>query len=189
MACSFDLYAQLGGTPDSGGLWTQTGGPQSVPPSLTNPQLGTVDFTGALAGAYTYDYIVGTAPCDDTSTVTITVAEGAEAGIGADTILCDSDASVYTLYNFLGGTPDVDGTWSGTGTTSPGYSAGGATPTDDTFQPSTAGVGKWTFVYTVNHGDTSTPAGCDNCIDTATIVITVTAAADAGTGVSLTVCN
>lgn len=189
MACTINLFSMLTGSPDSGGSWAQSGGnPQSL--TLSGGHLGTVDFTGAIIGSYLFTYNIGTVPCNDSSTVTVTVNAGADSGETKSYTYCNVDAVPKNLFGLLGGTPDNDGTWSGNGTASAGYSAGvGGDPTDNTFTPSLSAVGIFSFIYTVNHGDGTTPGGCTNCTSTTTMTITVTAAADAGGNGVVTVCN
>jgi len=73
---AFDLFASLGGTPDVGGAWVQTLGAART---ITGND---VDFVGASAGAYEFEYTVtGVAPCADASaTVTVNVVDAPDAG-------------------------------------------------------------------------------------------------------------
>ena len=194
MACTFNLIDELGGTPSSGGTWTETSTTtpdyETQGGTITNGDQGTVDFTGINAGTYTFEYDTG-GVCNDQSIVTVTVVDGANAGADASVSQCTSDNTAYVLFTLLGGTPDNNGTWSGTAITSAGYSDLGTPtdPTDDTFNPSLVPAGTYTAIYTVDNSTADTPAGCDNCTATATITITVSAALDAGIDGTATVCN
>lgn len=208
MACSVNLKSFLG-TSDSGGTWAP-GAPDGGDCTTlinTNPQaiaisggdLGTIDVSAALAGTYEFTYVVGSPPCVDCATVTVTVNDGAVInGTVTAESFCDNDNTDYNLFSryFTVGT-STDGTWSNTGTLSSGYKGNGVAvgagtpgnPQDDTFNPDLAGVGVYPFTYTVNHGDGTTPGGCDNCTETYTITLTVTALGNAGTNASVTLCN
>lgn len=117
-----DLFNQLGGTPDNGGAWTG-------PSSLAGGDLGTFDPTTDLAGTYTYT-VTGTAPClDATATVDVAINAAPDAGTAGALTICSSDAPT-DLFNELGGTPDVGGSWSpgltsGTGVFDPAVDPGG----------------------------------------------------------------
>ena len=205
------LFAELGGTPDSGGTWSP-----------------------ALAGAGTYTYTVAaTAPCttDETSEVTVSGRPAPDAGTDGKLTICEGDTVTEAqLFAELGGTPDTGGTWSPapagagtytytvaatapckTDTTSevtvsgrPAPDAGtdgtlavcegdtvteaqlfaelGGTPdTGGTWSPALAGAG--TYTYTV--------AATAPCTNDATSEVTVTErpAPDAGTDGTLTVCE
>lgn len=204
MACTITLFDYLGGTPDTGGTWVLTsGGPTdlSVNGAATatysnGNAIGvnhtvTVGVNDTAAGSYVFTYSVGAVPCADTATVTVTVVDGAVAGTDFTISYCDSDNTEKNLYNLLGVTPlpETDGTWSGSGTSSPGYTANTAAGNDDTFNPFDAGVGSYIFTYTVDNGNVTTPPGCTNCEDTATITINVVDTGDAGTNGAVTLCN
>ena len=87
------LFARLGGTPDTGGTWSP-----------------------ALAGAGTYTYTVAaTAPCSADATAEIVVTEQAapDAGTNGTLTICEGDTvTTSQLFAQLGGTPDTGGTWS-----------------------------------------------------------------------------
>ncbi|MBT1703408.1 hypothetical protein, partial [Chryseosolibacter indicus] len=103
---AFDLFVSLGGTPNAGGTWTQTSG------SIRTITGNTVNLSGAVAGAYTFKYVVtGTAPCaKDSATVTVNVNKAPNAGVAATVPACSSETNFNLLAN-LGGTPDGGGTW------------------------------------------------------------------------------
>lgn len=220
MACTITLHQFLTGSPDQGGTWTlQSGGPMlasvngnpaqtfSNGNTISTQWNATLGFDDTVAGTYVVRYTVGTAPCADTSDLTITVVNGALAGVDVTLTRCTTDTTVYNLFDFLRGgngtgtgtgTVDTTGTWSGSGTgpaftTAPNdaYKPVTGAPTDDTFQPSLVNMGgnpttTAVFIYTVNKGG---PAGCTNCQDTATITFITTQAGNAGGDGAVTVCN
>ena len=114
----FDLNTYITGT--TGGTWSGTG----VTGSMFDPSVGTQSIT----------YTVGTAPCDDAVTQTITVATALDASWTVPTGICETDAP-FDLSTFITG--DAGGTWSGTGVTG------------TMFDPS---VGTQTITYTVGTG-------------------------------------
>lgn len=140
-----NLFSELGGTPDAGGTW-------NGPSTLTGGDLGTFDPATMAAGTYTYS--VGTAPCNASSTVTVTTVPTANAGTNGNISICSSDANV-NLFAQLGGTPDAGGTWNG-----PSTLAGGDL---GTFNPGTMTAG--TYTYSVG------TAPC-NASSTVTVVLT-----------------
>ena len=98
-----DLFNNLGGTPDSGGTWS---------PALAS---GTGIFDPAVdpPGVYTYTVTSANPICDeDTATVTVTFIPAPFAGTDGTLDLCENDTDTVDLFNSLGGTPDIGGTWS-----------------------------------------------------------------------------
>jgi gliding motility-associated-like protein len=205
------LFAQLGGTPSSGGTWSP-----------------------ALAGAGVYTYTVNAiAPCTTPATATVTVTAQAlpNAGTNGNLVIC-SGTTVTTaqLFAALGGAPNTGGTWSpalaGAGvytytinaiapcaipatatvtvtaqglpnagtngtlvicsgttvTASQLFAALGGTPnTGGTWSPALAGAGVYT--YTVNAiAPCAIPA-------TATVTVTAQALPNAGTNGTLVICS
>ena len=71
---SFDLFEVLAGTPDMGGIWTETSTTSSGV-TIGNGDLGTVNFQGIAPGTYTFNYAIeDVAPCElGNSTLTVTV--------------------------------------------------------------------------------------------------------------------
>jgi len=114
-----DLFGSLGGTPETGGVWS---------PALAS---GTGVFDPALdaAGIYTYT-VQGTSPCGEaTATVAVTVNPEAQPGTNGSLTLC-IDSAPEDIFNSLGGTPEPGGTWSpaltsGTGIFDPSQDAAG----------------------------------------------------------------
>ncbi|MBK8582441.1 MAG: hypothetical protein IPL86_11585 [Flavobacteriales bacterium] len=128
--CSTDsaasLFAQLGGTPDAGGVWT---GPSAVVGGMIDP-------ASMNAGVYTYT-VTGTAPCpDESATVTVTINTPPDPGTPGTITLCSTDAAT-SLFALLGGTPDAGGAWSG-----PSPVVGGM------INPATMNAGVYTYTVT-----------------------------------------
>ena len=89
-----DLFAQLGGSPDAGGNWTDNGD-----------------------GTHTYT-VLATAPCitDDSSTVTVVEQAPPNAGSDGTLNICQGDTfDNNDLFAQLGGSPDAGGTWTDNG--------------------------------------------------------------------------
>ncbi|MEO6347163.1 MAG: gliding motility-associated C-terminal domain-containing protein, partial [Aquaticitalea sp.] len=152
-----DLFNSLGGTPDAGGIWS---------PALVS---GTGIFNPAVDAAGTYTYtIIGTPPCGDASaTVTVAIVPIPDAGTDGTLNLCENDAP-QDLFNSLGGTPDVGGSWS------PALASGSGI-----FDPSLDTAG--TYTYTVT--------GTQPCGDaSATVTVTINPIPDAGTNGALAIC-
>ncbi|MDY7395980.1 hypothetical protein UMM65_12045 [Aureibaculum sp. 2210JD6-5] len=197
-----ELFAELGGTPDAGGTWTNVG------------------------LVYTYT-VTATAPCTGNDTATVTVTEQAQPDAGTNGTLTVCEGTTPTdaeLFAELGGTPDAGGTWTNSGlvytytvtatapctgndtatvtvTEQAQPDAGtngtltvceGTTPTDAELFAELGGTpdagGTWTnsglvYTYTV----TATAPCTGN--DTATVTVTEQAQPDAGTNGTLTVCE
>ena len=204
------LFAQLGGNPNAGGVWSP-----------------------ALAGAGTYTYTVAAvAPCTGSATaqVVVTAQPAPNAGSnGTLTICAGSTVTAAQLFAQLGGTPSAGGVWSptpaGAGTytytvaavapctgsataqvvvtAQPTPNAGsngaisictgtnltaadlfaalGGTPNPGgVWSPSLAGAGTYTYTVTA-------VAPCTGAA-TAQVVVTTGSGADAGTSGTLTIC-
>jgi gliding motility-associated-like protein len=160
--CSSDapasLFAQVGGTPDAGGTWS---GPSPVVGGMIDPAT-------MSAGVYTYT-VAGLAPCvSASSTVTVTINTPSNAGSNGALTLCTTSGAA-SLFNQLGGTPQVGGTWSG-----PSAVIGGM------IDPATMNAGN--YIYTV--------AGTAPCPDVAaTVAITINTLPNAGIDGGLTLCS
>lgn len=154
-----DLFAQLEGSPQTGGTW--------VGPSGTHT--GPFDPAVHLPGAYTYT-IQGQAPCVSASaSVQVSVSAAPSAGTNGALTLCSSDAAV-ALFSQLGGTPQAGGTW-----TNPSGGAFGGN-----FNPAVHAAG--TYTYTVQG-----PAPCPPA--TATVTMSVNIAPNAGSNATLSLCS
>jgi hypothetical protein len=97
-ACSngaaVDLFDQLGGTPDAGGVWTAPGGGASG---------GSFNPATDASGAYTYT-LASNGPCAAMSaTVTMTAVAEPDAGADGDLSYCSSSQTAFTLIGGLNG--------------------------------------------------------------------------------------
>jgi len=157
---SIDLLAQLGGTPDAGGTWTDPAG--TAHGSVFDPDLDP-------AGTYTYT-VDGTLPCLAASAnVVIDLAPLPDPGTPGALLLCISSPS-SDLFTAVGGTPEVGGTW--TDANNAAHSG--------FFDPATDAPGN--FTYTV--------AGIAPCPSASTTVtVEVLSNPDAGTDGTITLCT
>jgi gliding motility-associated-like protein len=127
-----------------------------------------IDPATMSAGVYTYT-VAGLAPCvSASSTVTVTINTPSNAGSNGALTLCTTSGAA-SLFNQLGGTPQVGGTWSG-----PSAVIGGM------IDPATMNAGN--YIYTV--------AGTAPCPDVAaTVAITINTLPNAGIDGGLTLCS
>ena len=155
-----DLFSNIGGTPDTGGTWSDPDG---------NAHSGNYDPALDAAGVYTYTITVPP-PCSSaSSTVTVVVENGPDPGTDGSITLCVTDAPLL-LFPALGGTPDANGVW----TTPSGD------PSDGTFNPSAGEPG--TYTYTL--------AGTPPCqMVFSTVEVAVHTPADAGANGAVTICS
>ncbi|MDX9751480.1 MAG: gliding motility-associated C-terminal domain-containing protein [Flavobacteriales bacterium] len=155
-----DLFAALGGAPESGGTWQDPSG---------NPHSSLLAPGTDAGGDYLYT-VAGQGQCDHlsaTAVVAVTIAAATPAGEDASTGVCAvGDDLVMTAA--LGGTPPLNGTWSGPSST------GGV------FVPGTHLPG--TYTYTV-------PAVAPCPPQSATLTITLDPAPVAGDDAALVVCE
>ncbi|HEX2617610.1 MAG TPA: hypothetical protein VHL57_08715, partial [Flavobacteriales bacterium] len=146
------LFAQLGGTPDAGGLWT---GPTTVTGDVFDP--------GAMsAGTYTYTIAVPPPCVSASSTVIVEVVQLPEPGDDAQLTRCTT-ASALDLFTQLGGTPQAGGSWT----------APNGSPHADQFDPVVDAAG--TYTYTVAGTSPCPSASAEIAID---LIAPPTAGAD-----------
>ncbi|SDH97408.1 T9SS type B sorting domain-containing protein [Winogradskyella thalassocola] len=153
-----DLFDSLGDAAETGGTWS---------PTLTSGS-GIFDPSIDTAGIYTYT-VTGISPCPDASAdINVIIIPEPDAGLNATIDICSNNGT-FDLYDYLGGNPEIGGTWS------PALASGTSIydPLIDTGD---------TFTYTV--------AGTTPCADaSATITITVTPFLDAGLDGAVTICT
>jgi hypothetical protein len=157
--CSDGQPVPLSTGGDAGGDW-------SGPSTVNN---GQYDATTMIPGVYTYT-LPAAAPCPgDAAQVIVSEPAGADAGISQVAVIC-KNTGLYDLFNFLGGSPDTDGTW-----TAPNGSSFAGVFNSDTGAP---GI----YTYTV--------AGVPPCAsDEAVVTVQLGQPADAGADTTWTVCD
>jgi hypothetical protein len=159
---SIDIGSLLNGNPDPGGTWTIVAGTGI----LVGPD---GPYVGLTYGSNILAYTVDVAGCTSTATLTIDCVEPPNAGVSGAIVLCSTDPPV-NLFDHLGGTPYSGGAW-----TSPGGNS-----VSGTFGPSSDPPGIYSYIV----------AGAPPCAnDAATVLITVTQAANAGSDASITICD
>ena len=121
---TFDLAAQIEGTPELGGTWEDVNG---------DPVSNTFDPAVMAAGLYTYT-VQGVTPCPDASVdVEVLYTPGLDAGLDGVVAACTLDGTLDLLAE-LGGSPMVFGTWNG-----PSATVGG------TIDPASASAGIYSY--------------------------------------------
>ncbi len=103
-----DLLGALLGSPDPGGIWTES---STSGVDLTNPNA--VDFSGVLAGTYVFLYNqTNLVPCsNEMSILSVNVLTDVDAGGDGSLDYCENDPAPVDLYSVLTGTPNLGGTW------------------------------------------------------------------------------
>lgn len=182
MACEINLFEKLGGTPDTGGSWSQTSGPQAI--SLSGGHLGTADFCDAADGTYVFSYKFN--DIDTPSTVSVTVGDPPDPGTSVSIDATEGDSAI-TLYDELGGSPDAGGSWA----VSPSVPSGVFNAGAGTYDPASGdgSLNGTTYVFTYSVTKAGTDGDCDCCTKTATVSVTVYLGGSTGDNASVTVCN
>jgi gliding motility-associated-like protein len=162
-----DLFALLGVTAETGGVWTNVAAAGTLTGNLW-------DATGVIAGSYDFDYTTSSTDCPDaTATITVTVIEELNAGVNTSFEVCE-DGAIVILFNELNGGPDAGGAWTDlSGTT--GFSVNQFDPTAGD------GPGSYDFKYTV------TSPSC--APKSATLTVNVRRLPIAGNDGAETICN
>jgi hypothetical protein len=206
MACTINLFEQLGGTPETGGNWFATSGPfpftlnfgtcpsagtpLNIPAAHTQIGVGhniCIDLTGAPQGPYVFTYVK---PEDRTSescsfdcvgctTVTINTTPPPEDG---EAEFCSNVADCINLYNLLGNTPSTNGNWESLNAPWPQGQSNDNNGANDCFRPIDFGVGSFEFKYTIN-----SDVPCDNC--SGFVVVNLTPALNPGETNEIDICE
>lgn len=172
-----DLNSLLTGE-STGGVWSVVSGLPDA--GSFNAAAATFNPDGHTAGDLTFAYTVtAAAPCaDDVETVTVSISDAVSAGVGGSLGLCNNTPTILDLFGLLGGA-STGGTWANTSGVA---DAGAFDPIAGTFDPNGHSAGIFTFTYTVS--------GAAPCVDDSEdIVITINTALNAGTDISIDVCN
>ncbi|KAA1246389.1 T9SS type B sorting domain-containing protein [Aquimarina sp. RZ0] len=125
-ATTTDLFTIIGGTPDTGGIWS---------PPLTSGT-GVFDPATDTAGVYTYTVTSENNCGTDETTVTVTVTPILNAGEPGTIDICANDTTI-DLFTILEGTPDTGGSWDPLLTSGAGV-----------FDPATDTAGVYTYTVT-----------------------------------------
>lgn len=139
----------------NGGVWSGTG--------ITNTSSGAFDPSVLGVGSFA---IIYTLPCGDADTITIVVNPAPNTGTNGVLSIC-STVSPMDLFNELGGTPDIGGTWSPAMTSGTGM-----------FDPSIDAAGIYTYTVTNSCGTSSSD-----------VVVTIPTNPSAGTNGVASVCT
>lgn len=161
------LTPLLGGSPQSGGVWTGV-------ENATGLVNGVLNAGAAGEGLHHYRYVLasGSANCEpDTAILTITVMNGPQAGSDGSISVCSNGTSI-NLFSLLGEPHDLNGTWY---SPAPGGPLGGST-----VDPATGPAGAYRYIV---------PAigGCP--ADTAFATVTIQQAVSAGSDGNLAFCS
>ncbi|RZK12735.1 MAG: gliding motility-associated C-terminal domain-containing protein, partial [Flavobacterium sp.] len=160
-----NLFESLLGTPSNIGVW-------SGPVATTNGNLGTLDISNLIVSGspYIFTYTVTTSPScpSDVATVTIIIEPLLDAGTDGAAVFCQ-DSTPADLFTFLGGTPNLGGTWS------PALASG-----TGIFDPLVDLQGEYLYTFPIT--SLCTPSS-------ATVSVTVNTAPDAGENGAVTFCE
>lgn len=163
-----DLFAQLQGNPDTGGVWTLAGTTVTAPASE--------DFSSRAPGNYVYTYTLsGAGTCQDVSnTLTVTVEEDNDAGGDSAFIICNN-GGVVNLFDALTGTPDTGGLWLDLDKT-------GLKITNNLIDFTDFPGGTYNFEYFASNSATCSPA-------TSNVKVTVDPYINVGPDITINACN
>jgi gliding motility-associated-like protein len=166
---AFNLFASLGGTPDSGGAWSD------LDASGATISGNNVNLTTLAIGAYRFQYTITVAGCGTASAiVTVNVSDAPSAGTN-NTVSSCNNITAFNLFSSLGGSPEAGGVWSQTGGSS-------RTITGNTVDLNGATSGAYLFEYRITAASPCTGA-------VAVLAVNVVSEPNAGTANLLAVCN
>jgi gliding motility-associated-like protein len=169
-----DLFGSLEGSPEAGGTWSDIDG---TGVDLSDPSA--VIFSGLTNNTYEFAYtIMGSGICNDAvSLLSVTIIDGANAGMGSSAFLClnatNDDINLFVLLN---GTPDTGGFW--TDDDASGLDLSDPMSVDFTSLP----IGGYNFTYTV--------AGVGLCpSSSATVAVEINTSPNPGMNSLNPICN
>jgi hypothetical protein len=197
--------ANIGATPAAPTVYPQVAG-TAIPLNLNNSAAPvipggdnpSVTTDAADIGFHFFTYNVAIGDCTDSQVVILQVLPAVDAGADFNLSLCENGSSVviYDEWVTNGTNPplNIAGTteWASASASSayvPGSTADDIT--DDTFDPSLAAIGTYTYVFTVSATgqESGYTINCTDCTKTATVTISVVQAPVAGTAQTIAVCN
>ena len=118
MACTYNLWNALGGSPNTTGTWSQgipnggdcsditaAGDPGAVSIDDTDPdypEIATVDLDAVPSGTYHFTYVDGESGCLDCATVEITVNPGPEVVVEAiSATYCTTNTNDLNIWDLF----------------------------------------------------------------------------------------
>ncbi len=168
-----DLFDVLEDSPDTGGIWNDDDGT-----GVDISDINSVDFSGLVNGDYQFTYTIpANGGCDQsTAIVTVSVGNPVNAGTANTIQICSASNTAINLFDSLNDSPDTNGTWNDDDGTGIDISD----PTNVDF----IGLanGSYNFTYTITGS-----GACDT--ETAILMVEVSAAPNAGTDGSTTLCE
>uniref|UniRef100_UPI00366FDE36 hypothetical protein n=1 Tax=Plantactinospora endophytica TaxID=673535 RepID=UPI00366FDE36 len=146
---NFDLFSQLNGSPETGGTWSSN---NPIYKNALNSNTGILNLWKINQyGEHKFTYTNPT--CSESAEITIFLGGySGEDNINGGANACSDDVDV-DLFTFLDNNSvdlnaDLNGIWSEDPSTRTGFL------NDNLFNASLAGVGTYTFIYTVEQVDT-----------------------------------
>lgn len=174
---NFNLFSQLSGTPQLGGTWLSN---DIFTENALNTTTGSLNIW-AINRFGTFSFTYTNPNCNESATVTINLGGyPGEDNISGGANACSDNPSV-NLFTFLDNDSvdlqgDINGVWREDPATATGFLD------ENTFDASQAGVGTYTFTYTVGQVDSCLPKF-------ATIILEVHRAPEPGEPSSLIICE
>jgi hypothetical protein len=139
---AFDLIGNLGGTPDTGGIWAQISGPGGVTTIGDN-----ADLLGATPGTYVFEYTIFGGTCVNVSAqLTVNVDAAPAVLAGSDAEQCENSGSsllngTAADYSSVNWTTTGTGTFANANTLTPSYTFGPGETGTITFTLEAFGLG------------------------------------------------